>query len=181
MSLGSFTATAPYGPSTNNTAANVATALVTTGATGLNRPGSPVSATASGAGITLSYFTQGTAGNVAANVSSVVDAGVAAYFSGSTYSGSGSLSGGVNPIPPDLSNPYVTLYQYDALGNLLCVEQHGNSPAGAHGDGTSGTGCSAPVGSDASSTWRVRRFTYDSLSRLLTAHNPESGHHHLLV
>jgi RHS repeat-associated protein len=59
-----------------------------------------------------------------------------------------------------------TLYSYDALGNLLCVEQHGNA---------SGTGCSAPPSSDASSPWRVRRFTYDSLSRLLTAHNPESG------
>ena len=59
-----------------------------------------------------------------------------------------------------------TLYFYDPLGNLLCVEQHGN---------VSGTGCSAPPTSDATSPWRVRRFTYDSLSRLLTAHNPESG------
>ena len=61
---------------------------------------------------------------------------------------------------------YVTLYQYDALGNLLCVEQHGN---------VTGTGCNASPASDTSSPWRVRRFTYDSLSRLLTAHNPESG------
>jgi YD repeat-containing protein len=29
--------------------------------------------------------------------------------------------------------------------------------------------------SDATSPWRVRRFTYDSFSRLLTAKNPESG------
>ena len=50
---------------------------------------------------------------------------------------------------------------------LLCVEQHG--------DAASGTGCSSPPTSDAGSPWRVRRFTYDSLSRLLTAHNPESG------
>src|SRR5579884_528996 len=60
-----------------------------------------------------------------------------------------------------------TLYQYDALGNLTCVEQHGTA--------TSGTGCSASPASDATSPWRVRRFTYDSLSRLLTANNPESG------
>ncbi len=55
------------------------------------------------------------------------------------------------------------------------MEQHGNSPAGPHGDGTSGTGCSAAPSSDATSTWRVRRFSYDSASRLLTASNPESG------
>ena len=30
-------------------------------------------------------------------------------------------------------------------------------------------------GSSDQSKWRVRRFTYDSLSRLLTANNPESG------
>ena len=59
-----------------------------------------------------------------------------------------------------------TLYKYDGLGNLTCVEQHGN---------VSGTGCSSPPSSDATSPWRVRRFTYDSLSRLLTANNPESG------
>jgi RHS repeat-associated protein len=61
---------------------------------------------------------------------------------------------------------YVTLYSYDPLGNLLCVEQHGN---------VSGTGCSAAPSSDATSPWRVRRFTYDSLSRMLSATNPESG------
>jgi RHS repeat-associated protein len=68
-----------------------------------------------------------------------------------------------------------TLYSYDALGNLLCVEQHGDSPAGSHGDGTAGTGCSADPSNDPTSTWRVRRFTYDSFSRLLTAKNPEAG------
>jgi RHS repeat-associated protein len=62
---------------------------------------------------------------------------------------------------------YGTFYQYDALGNLTCVEQHGNS--------SSGTGCSSTPSNDATSPWRVRRFTYDSLSRLLTASNPESG------
>ena len=60
-----------------------------------------------------------------------------------------------------------TLYSYDALGNLTCVEQHGDAPTG--------TGCSAAPSNDATSPWRVRRFTYDSLSRLLTARNPESG------
>ncbi len=62
---------------------------------------------------------------------------------------------------------YQTLYQYDTLGNLICTEQHGSA--------TTGTGCSSPPSSDATSPWRVRRFTYNSLSQLLTATNPESG------
>ncbi len=66
---------------------------------------------------------------------------------------------------------YLTQYQYDGLGNLLCVEQHGNVAPGTLG----ATGCSAAPSSDAGSPWRVRRFSYDSLSRLLTAKNPESG------
>jgi len=60
----------------------------------------------------------------------------------------------------------VTRYFYDGLDNLLCVEQHGN---------VSGAGCGSPPSSDATSPWRVRRFSYDSLSRLLTATNPETG------
>ena len=51
---------------------------------------------------------------------------------------------------------YETDYQYDALGNLLRVDQKGTAPAD-------------------STQWRTRMFTYDSLSRLLTANNPESG------
>jgi RHS repeat-associated protein len=50
---------------------------------------------------------------------------------------------------------YETDYTYDALDNLLTVNQKGNDPNSAH--------------------WRPRTFTYDSLSRLLTANNPESG------
>jgi RHS repeat-associated protein len=61
---------------------------------------------------------------------------------------------------------YETDYTYDVLDNLTCVEQHG---------GVSGTGCSSPPSSDATSPWRVRRFSYDSLSRLTQATNPESG------
>jgi YD repeat-containing protein len=59
-----------------------------------------------------------------------------------------------------------TDYTYNALNNLTCVEQHG---------GVSGTGCSSAPSNDATSAWRVRRFFYDSLSRLLTAGNPETG------
>lgn len=49
---------------------------------------------------------------------------------------------------------YETDYQYDVLNNLLGVTQKGGS---------------------SQANWRTRSFTYDSLSRLLTATNPESG------
>jgi RHS repeat-associated protein len=85
-------------------------------------------------------------------------------FPVASFNASGTLSGGADQVWTTLGN--LALYQYDGLDNLLCVEQHG---------GVTGTGCSDPATSDASSPWRVRRFTYDSLGRLLTAHNPESG------
>jgi RHS repeat-associated protein len=49
----------------------------------------------------------------------------------------------------------VTLYSYDALDNLVHVEQHGTDSNPAN--------------------WRPRNFAYDSLSRLISATNPESG------
>src|SRR6185437_8014950 len=76
-----------------------------------------------------------------------------------------STNTGLSPVDPSVA--LRTLYSYDALGNLTCVEQHGTA--------ATGTGCSAAATSDASSPWRVRRFTYDSLSRLVTASNPESN------
>ena len=48
-----------------------------------------------------------------------------------------------------------TYYTYDALDNLLSVTQQG--------------------GTSDSTQWRTRTFVYDSLSRLTTASNPESG------
>lgn len=51
---------------------------------------------------------------------------------------------------------YETDYQYDLLNNLTRVDQKGSAP----GDSTK---------------WRTRLFTYDSLSRLITASNPETG------
>ena len=50
---------------------------------------------------------------------------------------------------------YETDYTYDALDNLLTVNQKG--------------------GSTNSANWRTRTFTYDSLSRLICASNPESA------
>jgi RHS repeat-associated protein len=50
---------------------------------------------------------------------------------------------------------YETVYGYDALDNFLSVQQKGNDANSAN--------------------WRTRTFTYNSLSQLLTAYNPESG------
>jgi RHS repeat-associated protein len=49
-----------------------------------------------------------------------------------------------------------TDYQYDTLNNLTRVDQKGSAPSD-------------------STQWRTRTFTYNSLSQLLTAANPESG------
>ncbi|HEV3315945.1 MAG TPA: RHS repeat-associated core domain-containing protein, partial [Candidatus Angelobacter sp.] len=169
--IGSFSASVNYGQSGNSTATQVAAAL----ASALSVANSPVTASASGNNIAITYKTIGTAGDLAVTVNS--NTSQSQYFSSPSFTGAGgALSGGFNPQGPSLDHAfYVTQYFYDALGNLLCVEQHGDSPSGPHSDGTAGTGCSADPSNDANSTWRVRRFTYDSLSRLLTAHNPESG------
>lgn len=58
---------------------------------------------------------------------------------------------------------YETDYQYDVLNNLLCVAQKGTN------SGTFTNCASTPT------SWRPRSFTYDSLSRLTKAINPESG------
>lgn len=51
---------------------------------------------------------------------------------------------------------YETDYQYDPLGNLTSVIQKGSAPTD-------------------STKWRTRTFVYDTLSRLTSATNPESG------
>jgi RHS repeat-associated protein len=131
-----------------------------------------VSASAAGNQVNLTSKTAGSAGNAALSASHSWNTAIFPQPSFTTTAAG--VYGGYDAMLLD-NNPYKTLYTYDALGNLTCVEQHGDSPAGSHGDGTAGTGCSADPSNDASSTWRVRRFTYDSLSRLLTAKNPESG------
>jgi RHS repeat-associated protein len=60
---------------------------------------------------------------------------------------------------------YETDYQYDPLGNLLCVHQKGT-------DTTADKACSDGT---VPAAWRPRTFSYDMLSRLLTTKNPESG------
>jgi RHS repeat-associated protein len=156
VTIGAFVASASYGQGGNSTAVLVAAALAGSGSAGLSRAGSPVSAVASGANITLTYNTQGPAGNGIVVASSSQSTQTQWAFSPPSFTSAGtSLANGMNA--GDLNNSaLVTQYQYDALSNLLRVDQKGSAPAD-------------------SSQWRTRTFTYDSLSRLLTATNPESG------
>ncbi|HLJ85745.1 MAG TPA: RHS repeat-associated core domain-containing protein [Candidatus Angelobacter sp.] len=94
------------------------------------------------------------------SVSSVLYTGSCATATDEASKSRKSCSDGLGRLTSVFEDPtglnYETDYQYDALGNLLRVDQKGSSPAD-------------------STQWRTRLFTYDSLSRLLTASNPESG------
>jgi len=169
VTVGSWTsAGAPYGQSGanagNNTAPLVAQALLSV----LNVSGSPVTAqVVNGNGLVITCKTMGTACNgESVTISSTTS--YTQYFSGGSFSGAATMmGGGGNAEASSLAIPFVTLYKYDSLGNLLCVEQHG--------DATNGTGCSSYPNPTAGDSWRPRMFTYDSLGHLLTAYNPESG------
>lgn len=155
ITAGPFTTSSiSYGPGTANlTAASVATAL----ANALSVPGSGVTATTNGGTVINVIETAfGVSGNGVGVSTHPVSADPTDFPSPSFSVGSSSLSGGVDPDPSGLTLPFVTQYQYDALGNLLRVDQKGSAPSD-------------------STLWRTRTFTYDSLSRLLSATNPESG------
>lgn len=102
--------------------------------------------------------------NYAANCTTVTDEAGKARMS--CIDGLGRMTGVWEDPGSSPHLNYETDYTYDAVGNLLCLQQKG---------GVTGTGCSSPPSADATSPWRVRRFSYDSLSRLLSTKNPESG------
>ncbi len=161
---GSITATvngANY--STTFGAGDTGTSIASRLATAINGS-TAVTASASGNQINLISRTAGAAGN--ATVSASYSWNNSAFSQPSFTATASGLFGGYDAAQLD-NAPYKTLYTYDTLGNLTCVEQHG--------DAATGTGCSSSPTNDATSPWRVRRFTYDSLSRLLSAKNPESG------
>src|SRR5258708_39407777 len=105
----------------------------------------------------MAWNSVGDAGNVAVSCSSATQS---SSFSSASFTcpASTSLTGGTNPEGISLDyNFFVTLYTYDTLGNLLTVTQKGDPAVNTQSQG------------------RVRTFTYNSLSQLLTATNPESG------
>lgn len=132
----------------NNTTTAVANALASALASN-----SQYTVTASDVTLSFTAKSVGTAGNAAIAITSTPDN--APLFPGGSFSGSGALSGGTDADSTGLATPYVTLYRYDGLGNLLQVTQQG--------------------GTTDQTQWRVRSFQYDSLSRLTSAFNPEAG------
>jgi RHS repeat-associated protein len=117
--------------------------------------GSWANASASGGTVTVTAKTTGPGGDYTVSASSTYDSAHFAQPSFTPAPSASALSGGYDAAAID-NQPYRTLYTYDGLGNLLRVDQKGTAPTD-------------------SSQWRTRTFTYDSLSRLLTANNPESG------
>lgn len=163
LTAGSYAVSVCFGASTsqgctgqtNSLATDVAAAL----AQALNSPSSPVTATVSGADVSMTWKISGSTNATVTALNSTHDnsnlfsapsfSSSATTFSGGSASSSGTVT--------------VTLYTYDALGNLTCAVQKGR-------DTSTFSSCgSAPA------LWRPRTFAYDSFSRLLTATNPESG------
>lgn len=144
VTINGFTASTGYG-------GTIATSTIATNlAAALNASGSPVSAVANGSTIAVTAKAAGSTTNYSISTTATWNT---QYFSGPAFTASaGTMTGGTDGLG---SSPLITLYNYDALNNLLSVQQEG---------GTTDT-----------SQWRIRTFTYDSLSRLLSANNPESG------
>lgn len=125
-------------------------------AAALNASGSPVSAVASGSTVTVTARWAGASTNYTIGTSTTYNT---QFFSGPAFTAtSGTMTGGTdgNPGtgPPSINSPLVTLYAYDLLNNLTRVDQKGNQPSD-------------------STKWRTRSFTYNSLSQLVCAANPE--------
>lgn len=161
-----------------------------------------VSANISGTVYTVTYGANDTSATIAANLAAAINSGslATASVSGSAvgltskiagtagdYSLSGSYTWNSNQfVSPSFTiatsgaitgakdasainnNPYVTTYQYNPRGDLLCVHQKATDTT----PDIACTGTSAPA---VPAAWRQRFYTYDSLSRLLTASNPESN------
>lgn len=165
VSVNGYVATQNYGSS--DTAQTVASGLTTT----LNASSSPVAASLSGRTITLTSRQTGSTTNYSLSASSTWNNQL---FTNPSFSGSpsgSSLTGGSNGSLG--TTPLVTLYNYDALNNLLCTWQKGTDTTSltfAYNPSTNTSNCLS-----ASATWRPRSFIYDSLSRLTSATNPESG------
>lgn len=145
LSVDGFDASYNWGSS--DTSSSIASAL----ASQLGSESSPVGVMLSGSTITMTAKEAGSSSNYTVS-SSVQDS---ASYSPASFSVSSpsSLTGGTDSTLG--SSPAITLYTYDVLNDLLDVQQEG---------GTTNT-----------AQWRNRSFTYDPLSRLLTATNPESG------
>ena len=131
-----------------DTSSSVASRL----ASSINGNGSsPVTASLSGTTVNLTAKATGSATNYSLTSGSSSNNGFSPPSFAVSASG-GNLSGGYD-VGGALTAS--TFYQYDAINNLIRVDQK-------NGDSNS-------------ADWRTRTFAYDSLSRLLCAANPEIG------
>jgi RHS repeat-associated protein len=137
----------PYSESGNNSAASVASAL----AASLGSTCSvDISASASGDVITLTTRLTGpNADNYTLSANSA-SSNPGTFSPPSFAASAGVFTGGGDA---GLNTPAVTSYTYDPLSDLTAVTQNGSNSAYA----------------------RVRNFSYDSLTRLTSSSNPESG------
>ena len=154
----------PYSVSygAGDTASTIAGRLVTA-----ISAGSYASASPSGGTVSLTSKTLGTAGDYSLSASYTWNSSQFTNPSFTTSTSGSALSGALDASGLN-NSPYVTLYQYDPLNDLLCVHQKAT-------DTTADVACTGGTPPSVSASWRQRFFTYDSLSRLLTATNPESG------
>jgi YD repeat-containing protein len=164
VSVNGFTASGGFGP--GSTTQSIASQIVTA----LNSSSSPVTASLSGSTITINSKSLGTAYDLFSL--SVTVSWNSQYFSSPSFGGT--TSGPTLMPNSNLGTPLVTLYNYDVLGNLLCVWQKGTDTTSATFSYNSSANTSNCL-SAAPAAWRPRSFTYDSLSRLISATNPESG------
>ena len=127
--------------------------------------GTWASASASGATINLTSKTAGTAGNFSLATSYTWNS---AQFTNPSFTASKSGSSLTNGKDASAinNNPFITTYQYNARGDLLCVHQKAT-------DTSADVACTGSTPPAVPAAWRQRFFTYDSFSRLLTAMNPE--------
>jgi RHS repeat-associated protein len=137
----------PYSESGNNSAASVASAL----ATSLGSTCSiDISASASGDVVTLTTIATGPIGDNYTLSASSASSNPGTFSPPSFAASAGAFTGGGDG---GLNNPAVTSYTYDPLNDLTVVTQNGSNSAYA----------------------RIRNFSYDSLTRLTSSSNPESG------
>lgn len=163
---GTVTATingTPY--SVNYGAADSSTTIAQNLASAISA-GTLANAAASGGTVNLTSKTPGTPGDYSLSASYTWNSGQFTNPSFTT-STSGSISGGKDAAGLN-NNPFVTTYQYNARGDMLCVHQKGT-------DTSSEVACTGTTPPSVPASWRQRFFAYDSLSRLLTAMNPETN------
>jgi RHS repeat-associated protein len=160
ITVNGFTKSAGYGYGT--TGATIAAALAD--AFGAD-PASPVTALSGGNVVYLISKATGAASNYSFSATSWTND--PAHFSAPSFTpvpSGPALEGGAEGSAGWLVNPAVTLYTYDALDNLTCVWQKSTD-----------TSPNPQTCLGAPTSWRPRQFAYDSLSRLASAYNPESG------